>query len=269
MGGVLSASIKQGIESASPDELRSAMQNMSTEAKEKLQNVIDPFSFASKLSDCCLSNPQNYKVVAEIPNVARLVEMTMQPGEEDKLHDHPAHSMYFVTPAKLAIKDYHYDTGKLDDEAHVVEIPAGAAPIFPPGAHQVKNVGDAEAKVVFVEAYPTCKPCGEVEGFTSPFKVAPECYKVIAEDENMYTGLLTMEVGQSDPVHHHKDHLIYVLEGDGVTINPGGDESQAIVKQIAPLHGLPAPMSAPPFAKHSLKNSGTKPLKMVFFEMKK
>ena len=27
---------------------------------------------------------------------------------------------------------------------HVVEIPAGASPIFPAGAHQVKNVGDSE-----------------------------------------------------------------------------------------------------------------------------
>ena len=32
--------------------------------------------------------------------------------------------------------------------------------------------------------------------------------------------------------------------------------------------GVPAPMSAPPFAYHSLKNTGTKAIKAVFFEMK-
>ena len=33
--------------------------------------------------------------------------------------------------------------------------------------------------------------------------------------------------------------------------------------------GLAAPMAAPPFAIHQLKNSGTKPAKLLFFEMKK
>jgi len=41
---------------------------------------------------------------------------------------------------------------------------------------------------------------------------------------------------------------------------------------VVPLQvgaGIPAPMSAPPFAKHTLLNSGTVPLKMIFFEAKK
>eukprot|EP01046_Picozoa_sp_COSAG06_P011539 COSAG06_NODE_661_length_13303_cov_26.208725_2_plen_51_part_00 len=39
---------------------------------------------------------------------------------------------------------------------------------------------------------------------------------------------------------------------------------------IKPGAGLAAPMSAGPiFAKHSMKNTGTVPLKMIFFEMKK
>ena len=81
--------------------------------------------------------------------------------------------------------------------------------------------------------------------------------------------MLTMDVGEKDEYHHHKDHLIYVLEGDGVTIWPGGDESAAMVVPLAPGAGIPAPMSAPPFASHVLVNSGTVPLKMAFFEAKK
>lgn len=38
---------------------------------------------------------------------------------------------------------------------------------------------------------------------------------------------------------------------------------------IKPGAGIPAPMEAPPFAKHSLKNTGKSTLKMLFFEMKK
>ena len=78
-----------------------------------------------------------------------------------------------------------------------------------------------------------------------------------------------MEPGASDDLHHHKDHLIYVLEGDEVTIFPGGDMDKGMAVPITPFSGIPAPMSAPPFAKHIMKNSGKKALKMVFFEMKK
>ena len=60
-----------------------------------------------------------------------------------------------------------------------------------------------------------------------------------------------------------------MLEGDGVTIYPGGDETAPIVVGLQPFMGIPAPMAAPPFASHTLLNSGTVPLKMLFFENKK
>ena len=157
-----------------------------------------------------------------------------------------------------------------EKEGAVVEIPAGAAPLFPPMAHQVTNVGETEGKAVFFEAYPNCKPCGDIEGYISPFTVSPECYKVLNdESENFVTGILTMEVGAKDAFHHHKNHLIYVLEGDAVTIYPGGDKDAAMDVPLQVGAGIPAPMAAPPFYSHTLKNSGTKTLKMLFFEAKK
>lgn len=134
------------------------------------------FAFASPLPDCVSSNPDVYKVVAELPG-ARLVEMTIEPGQEDIPHDHPAHSMFFVQGGKLSITDYDTD-GKSKNNAHEIEIPAGAPPIFPAGAHKVKNVGNTTVKVVFIEPYVTCQPCGDIEGYVSPFEVAPQCYKV-------------------------------------------------------------------------------------------
>ena len=94
------------------------------------------FKFGSGLRDCVATNPESYKIVAECPN-ARLVEMRVPPGGEDQPHDHPAHSMFFAKAAKLSITDYGSD-GKPAGEPHVVEIPAGASPIFPAGAHQVR-----------------------------------------------------------------------------------------------------------------------------------
>jgi len=122
--------------------------------------------------------------------------------------------------------------------------------------------------VLFIEAYPMCKPCGDVKDYISPFKVAPQCYTVLAENDDYYTGMLTMKPGESDPIHHHKDHLIYVLGGDQVTIYPNGEEAAAMDVPLKVGVGIPAPMSAPPFAKHSLKNTGKEELKLLFFEMK-
>ena len=115
----------------------------------------------------------------------------------------------------------------------------------------------------------TCTPCGEVPDFISPFKVAPECYQVLAENDDFVTGMMTMKPGESDPVHHHKDHLIFVLEGEEITIYPCGDQAAAMTVPIAFGAGIPAPMSAPPFGKHSLRNTGKTTVKMLFFESKK
>lgn len=228
--------------------------------------TLGPFNFASGLPDCVSANPECYSVLAELPNF-RLVQMKVPPGGQDKPHDHVEHSMYIVNDAKLEITDYD-EKGASKNNAHVVEVPAGACPIFPAGAHQVKNVSDKEALILFIEQLPTCKPCGESAGFISPFKVAPECYKVLAENDSYYTGVLEMAPGASDPVHNHKDHLIYVLEGEEVTIFVGGDESNAMQVPLKAGVGIPAPMEAPPFGKHSLKNTGKVPLKLLFFEQK-
>jgi mannose-6-phosphate isomerase-like protein (cupin superfamily) len=226
------------------------------------------FNFPSGLPDCCSSNPDSYKVLCEIEGNARLVEMTLRPGEEDTPHDHPKHCMFFITGAKLQITPYGSD-GKKAGEPEVKEIPAGFAPIFPPGAHQVKNVGTSEVKVLFVEAYPTFKPSGDVAGYISPCDVAKDCYKILAEDDDWITVEINIAPGKTDgPAHYHRDHLIYVLEGEQGTIFPGGDLSAGMPVDLTPGMGIPAPMSAPPFAKHIVKNSGATPLRMIYFETK-
>jgi len=270
MGGGASAEAKEALEKATDEEIKASLKKLSPEDLAKLKAAMDApkklFDFKSGLPDCCAVCPDNYKVSAELPG-ARLIEMTLAPGEEDKPHDHPCHSMYVVQGGKLSITDFD-DTGKPKGDAHEVELPTGAPPLMPAGPHQVKNVGDTTVKVMFVEPTLMCMPCGEVKDYTSPFKVAPECYKILAENDMWITGMMTMDVCAKDPVHHHRDHLIYVLEGDEVTIYVDGDESKAMAVPIKPGAGIPAPMSAPPFAKHSLKNSGSVPLKMLFFEAK-
>ena len=136
----------------------------------------------------------------------------------------------FICGKQLSITDYK--DGKAG-EPNTVEIPAGAAPIFPAGAHQVKNIGESEAIVMFVEELPICTPCGDIEGFVAPFTCSPACYKIHAENDNWITGELNMQPGDIDELHNHRDHLIYCLEGEEITIYPDGDLEQG---KAVPLH---------------------------------
>ena len=178
MAGVTAATA-----AATDEELKAALSSLTPEAKAKLKLAIEgseaatKFGFTSGLPDCCTTNPGNYKVMAEIPN-GRIVEMTMKPGEEDTPHDHPVHSMYVVKGGKLSITNFN--EGK-PQEPHVVELPSGAPPVMPAGVHQVKNVGETDVKIIFVEAYAACTPCGEIKDYISPFTVSPECYTSLAE----------------------------------------------------------------------------------------
>jgi hypothetical protein len=57
-------------------------------------------------------------------------------------------------------------------------------------------------------------------------------------------------------------HLMYVLEGDQFTIYPDGDMDAGLAVDIAPCMGIPAPETAPPFARHIMRNTGEKRMKV-------
>jgi len=217
-----------------------------------------PIKFAGGLVDCVTTNPESYKVAAEIPG-ARLIEGTFKPGSVDMPHSHPAHNLYFVTDAELSIAD------PANSEFKTIKVPKGAAPVFPAGTHVVKNVGSKEVKVLFVEPVKGFKN-PKLPAFKGPFETDPSFYAKLSEGPDFVTGVLSMPPGAEDQTHKHKDHLIYVLAGDEVTIYPGGDKSSPVTVPIAPGAGLPAPVSEPLFAEHSLKNTGKKDLKLLFFE---
>lgn len=49
--------------------------------------------FPSGLPDCCTTNPDQYKVIAEMPN-ARLIEMILPPGMQDTPHERESKSFF-------------------------------------------------------------------------------------------------------------------------------------------------------------------------------
>lgn len=208
--------------------------------------------------DCCASHT-GYKVVAEMGG-ARLIEMTMAPGEADKPHTHPVHHMYVIQGGDLSI----VHDGKRD----AVSIPSGAAPIMPAGPHQVSNVGSNEVKIIFIEPVANSVACDELDGeLISPMDVCPECYEVLAEDDEWFVGKMSMKAGASDPPHSHLAHLIYVTKGTTeISMYPGLGGLKGECKKIPVSPGFSAPI---PTGHHTLKNSGSEDVEIIFFEQKK
>ena len=208
--------------------------------------------------DCCTTNPNNYKVIAKTAG-GRLVEMTLPAGQGDVAHDHPTHYLYVVNGGRLKLSP---PPGHTEGSAEV-DMPAGAALVIPAGPHQVTNVGTTDVKILFVEPTGSAETC-ELPDFVSPFTVFPDCYKILAEDDDWFIAKMTLKAGVTDPPHSHHDHLVYVMEGDGLTIYPGkeiGDEK----KEIPIKAGMALPVAA---GHHCVKNHGTKDCEIVFFEQK-
>lgn len=220
-----------------------------------------PGDFAKgKGVDCTVCNPDNYKVVAEIPG-ARLIEMTMDAGMEDTPHDHPIHYMYVVESSKLQITDA--------SGVHEAEPPAGAAPIFPAGPHQVKNIGEGRAKIIFVEPLPDIKPIADLPGFISPFDVYAEGYTKLGEDDDWIIGKMNLGDGKKDVPHSHNDHLCYVLEGEAISIFPLPDIT--VPGAFAETMKVPisAGMALPVPAGHHVVEAPGKGCTIIFFERKR
>jgi mannose-6-phosphate isomerase-like protein (cupin superfamily) len=170
-------------------------------------DIMEYLYFLSGLKDCCAAYPEGYKNVAE-NETGRLVEMTLKVGQHDPPHDHahPLHLMYVVQGGKIKITDWSSGSA---GEAHVVEMPAGGAPaILPAGPHQVSNVGETDVKIVFVEA--RSGKFGETpDMLKSPCDNDPDSYKVLAENDEWFAGMMTMEPGAVDFIHTTATAIIF------------------------------------------------------------
>ena len=208
--------------------------------------------------DCCTTNPDNYKLAAENAG-GRLVVMNLPPGQGDAPHDHPVHYLYVLEGGTLKLSP---PPGQTEGSAEV-EMPSGAAMVIPAGPHQVTNVGTTHVKILFVEPTGGGEP-GTLSDFVSPFSVMPDCYQILAEDDDWFIAKMSLPVGVTDQPHSHLDHLVYVKEGNGITIYAGKEMGEA--KFDMPLMpGMAVPV---PGGHHLVKNSGTEDCEIIFFEQK-
>jgi beta-alanine degradation protein BauB len=60
-----------------------------------------------------------------------------------------------------------------------------------------------------------------------PKIVASNVYKVINENEKMRVVRVTFKIGETAKMHHHPQHMVYVMKGGKLNLTSGG-KTQAI-----------------------------------------
>jgi len=210
---------------------------------------------------CCSASPGSYKDVSPeggAPLGSKLIKMTLKVGEQDEPHDHPKHYMYIIAGGKLSITGAPFPPGVTKE----LEMKTGMGMIVPAGAHQVKNTGDTDVEILFLEV--TEKKGETPEAHKTPQDTDPGHYKTLAEDDDWMVVKMDMKVGEEDHPHSHRDHIVYMLDGGEITIWPGKEKGEK--KAVVPITpGMVVPV---PVGYHIVANTGNKPVSAVYFERK-
>lgn len=217
---------------------------------------------------CCEAFPDGYQDVTpkehhngpDYLKGCTLVKMCLKKGQKDHPHDHPVHYMYILKGGKVRITGSPAGPGETIEK----EMPTGVGIVMPPGPHVVENIGDDDFEVLFLEV--TGEQISDTpEGHICP-QVTDECsYKTLAEDDDWMVVKMDIEPGQEDHPHSHKMHVVYIIDGEELSVWGGKDkEGDPLVIPVGPGAILPVPDGF-----HIVKNSGSKPVSAVYFERKK
>lgn len=226
---------------------------------------------AAAAPNCCDAFPEGYKNItpAEGPDGpdylkgCKLVHLTLKRGQKDVPHYHPIHYMYVIKGGKLRI------TGAPDPSGETIEpeLVTGAGMIMPAGERVVENIGEDDVEVLFIEV-------GEQNGRTPDghlacFEAEPDHYKVVAEDEDWMVVTMSMQPGEEDKPHSHREHVVYVLSEGELSIWGGKEKTDPEKPDLGPVPVKPGTVLPVPTGFHIVKNTGSVPVIAVFFERKR
>lgn len=90
------------------------------------------------------ASPEVYKVIAENADY-KVIEVTWKPGQQDKMHSHPASAVYYLNDCALrgTLPDGKSGEGKPRAGMAVVQGPIAA--------HSMQNVGTTDCKLIMFE----------------------------------------------------------------------------------------------------------------------
>lgn len=84
----------------------------------------------------------------------RVIEGALQPGDQEKMHSHPAFVTYVISGAKIR---NHFADGKVVE----ADLETGAVLEREPQTHWIENIGTTTLRFIVVELKPTGAPAPE------------------------------------------------------------------------------------------------------------
>jgi len=154
-------------------------------------------------------SPDLYKVLLENEYV-RVVQYSINPGQRDQIHTHPAKVSYVLRGGTLRIN--------FGDTSFVSEDQAGEATFR--GAvprHYATNVGATPVSIVLIEPRRVDAPVVPTE--QDPLKNNPSTLSLKLENDSVRVMEAVIPPGHKEKMHTHPPYAIYILNGGGVRVH--------------------------------------------------
>jgi len=176
----------------------------------------------------------------------RVVSVTLNPGEELSSHEGDTRLIY-------SLSDYTIDWEQGGEDLGAKQWKRGEVHAHKAGTHGAKNTGNSSAKwIAFVRKTQDLPDCGDLSLDKDVSSVSGDAAKILFEDEDFRVTEVTLNPGDSLPMHQGINRVIYALSD--YNIRYWSDDSEAAEKSFTKgeAHWHEA-------CQHAMENSGESP----------
>lgn len=207
---------------------------------------------SGEVQDAVTAAPAVYSVLHQDARV-RVVDMKLDPGATDGIHNHPDEIVYFVQGGKAHIS-------LPDGNAMDVDLADGQVLSHEGWTHTVSNTGDKPLRAIIVELQqPVGKRTAVADGKRAD-QTSSDVYKVLHADERARVVEMVLKAGQKDNAHGHPDELVYFIKGGKARITlPDG---KAMELEIPDGHIL-----SNEAWEHTVENIGDTEIRAIIWEL--
>lgn len=171
--------------------------------------IVAPACGFAQMIDPVAVSPEKYKVLLENDHV-RVVQYTINPGESDKVHEHPAKVSYVVSGGTLRISSR--DTSFVSEE-HAGDTYAMGA-VQP---HSAANIGKTPVTIILFELKRI--DAQEVPLAEDPFANNPKTLTVKLENDSVRVMEAVIPPAWKETQHTHPPYAMYILNGGSVRMH--------------------------------------------------
>jgi beta-alanine degradation protein BauB len=197
-------------------------------------------------------SPDKYKVLLDNES-ARVVEYSINPGERDSSHTHPAKVSYVLSGGTLRISVD--GSSFLSEEKRGEVIWRGSVP-----RHFAENTGTTPVRIVLFEVKRV--EFSRVAPDKDPALVNPASISVRLENDSVRVMEADLPPGFQEKVHAHTPYVMYILNGGRVRIH--GEDGSSREAELKPGDVF---FSDP--VTHWAENIGSSTVKILLVEIRR